>query len=99
MHNTNLLSDLLKSGRAWITLISRKKISGKFSCILPSNVSQTTEKWYVNTDTLKCILWDFDKKSGYFLYLLRIYINMIEGTRVQEFTQKKNVLQHNSYYM
>ena len=24
------------------------------------------------TDILKCILWDFDKKSGYFLFLLSI---------------------------
>ena len=24
------------------------------------------------TDILKCILWDFDKKSGYFLFLLRL---------------------------
>ena len=25
------------------------------------------------TDILKCILWDFDKKSEYFLFLLSIY--------------------------
>ena len=24
------------------------------------------------TDILKCVLWDFDKKNGYFLFLLSI---------------------------
>ena len=43
------------------------------------------------TDILKCILWDFDKKSGYFLFLLSIY--SLSGKKTGNLKgEKKNIL-------
>ena len=72
MCNTNLLSDLLKTGLAVITY--RKKIGVNFflHIVLRCLSNHKNGKF---TDILKCILLDFDKKGGYFLFLLSIHVN------------------------
>ena len=56
MHNTNLLSDLLKTGLAGISLISEENWRQFFLQIVLAN-----HKNGKLTDILKCILWNFDK--------------------------------------
>ena len=36
-------------------------------------------------DILKCILCDFDKKSGYFLFVLSLYINDVIRRKLLKF--------------
>ena len=75
MRNTNLLSDLLKTGPAGITLISEENWWQFFlHIVLRCLLNHKNGKF---TDILKCILWDFDKKTGYFLFLLSIYVPKI----------------------
>ena len=66
MRITNLLSELLTTGLAGITLISEQ-----FLAYCPP-MSRKSQKGMF-TAILKCILLDFDKKSGYFLFLLSIF--------------------------
>ena len=70
MRNTNLLSDLLKSGLAGITLISEENWWQFFLSIALRCLANHKNGTF--TDIQKCIL-DFDKKSGYFLFCL-VYI-------------------------
>ena len=70
MRNTKLLSDLLKTGLAGIILISEENWWQLFlHIILPCLANHKNDKFMA---ILNCILWDFDKKSGYFLFLLSI---------------------------
>ena len=75
--NTNLLSDLLKTGLAVITQISEENWSQFFLHIVLRCLAN--HKNGTVTDILKCILWNFDKKSGYFLLLLSVcmYVCML----------------------
>ena len=70
MRNTKLLSDLLKTGLAGITLISEENWWQLFLYIVLACLANHKNSKF--TAILKCILWDFDKKSGYFLFLLSI---------------------------
>ena len=71
VRNTNLLSDLLKTGLDVITLISEENGWQFFlHIVFPCLANHKNGKF---TDILKRILWDFDKKNGYFLSLLSIY--------------------------
>ena len=76
MRNTKLLSDLLKTGLAGITLISENNLWQFFlHVVLPCLANYKNGKF---TAILKCILWDFDKKSGYVLFLLCIHTELIK---------------------
>ena len=70
MRNTNLLSDLLKTGLAGITLISVEHWWQFFLHIVLRCLANHNNGKFM--DILKCILWDFDKKSGCFFILLSI---------------------------
>ena len=73
MRNTNLLSDLIKTGLAGINLISEENWRQFFlHIILPCLANHNNDKVAA---ILKCILWDFDKKSGYFLFFLSMQSN------------------------
>ena len=86
MPNTNLLSDLLKTGLAGITRISAENW---WQCFLHITLRCLADhKNGTFTDILKCILWDFDKKSGYFLFLLSIIVK----------SHKKQAVFTNLYY-
>ena len=65
------LSYLLKTGLAVITIISEENWWQIFLHIILRCLANYKNGKF--TDILKCILWDFDKKSGYFLFLLSIY--------------------------
>ena len=70
MRSTNLLSDLLKTGLAWITLISEENwVQFFLHIVLRCLANHKNGKF---KDIVKCIIWDFDKKSGYFFFLLSI---------------------------
>ena len=71
MRNTNLL-DLLKTGLDEITLISEENWWQFFLHIVLRCLANEKNGKFM--DILQCILWDFNKKSGYFLFLLSIFL-------------------------
>ena len=62
MRNINLCTDLLKSGLAWITLISDENWWQFFLHIVIRCLANHKNGKF--TDIVKCILLDFDNKSG-----------------------------------
>ena len=72
MRITNLLSDLLKTDLAGITPLSENNWWQFFLHIVLRCLANHKNGKFA--DILKCILWGFDKKSGYFLFLLSIVI-------------------------
>ena len=50
--------------------------------VIASPMSRKSQKYGTFTDMLTCILWDFDKKSGYFLFLLSIFAFSLGPTLV-----------------
>ena len=81
MRNTNLLSDLLKTDLAGITLISEENWWQFFLHIAHRYLSNHKNGTF--TDILKCIIWDFDKKSGYILFLLSRDNHLINQTLIR----------------
>ena len=68
---TNLLSDLLKTGLAGITHIGKNAI---FLAYCPRLTRKSKNGEF--TVILKCILWDFDNKSGYFFIFAKYIIKL-----------------------
>ena len=78
MCNTNFLSDLLKTGLAVITLISEENWWQFFLHIVLRCLANHKNGKFTNI--MKSILWDFDKKSVYFL--ARLYVSTARAIAV-----------------
>ena len=73
MRITNWLSDLLKTGLPGITLIQEENWRQFFLHIVLLCLANHKNGKFMAILKYMYILWDFDKKREYFLYLLIIY--------------------------